>query len=551
MKINLKCLLGISILLSSFASAQELTGIKYIGGSSADYPGLVEAIQDLNANGVGTGGVTFIIAEGNYEGSAEIKSVGSVNAPVIFESANANYESVRITSATAAPIKLNKASYITLRNLSIDYTGSGAYPAILLSDSSNNVLIESCYLDGTSATGSQYANSVVYGASNSAASDCKNIQIINNIIRNGSYGVCLRMSNRPKGLSVNNNIFEQNARGGILAEKHAAVIISGNIIRSSQSSSTNYTGIELDDNRGAHRISSNYIHTIGSGIISHGINIQNTVESQPEHVSIVDNNSIQVANPSSLCYGIYQAFQSTNYIFAHNTIYISSGSNAGNTCLRSFAKDLSFIGNVFVNASTGTTNTANRTIDIANSNSISASSYNCFWTVNSGNPFRGRYAGATSFEDIMSASRDTGSIILDPEMVFVDGKGWRASNKALEGAMPKLPYINEDIDGQPRKDSTTIGAHEVEDLHIGIQTPEVLQLQYFNGTLQHAENFEGTADLKLYSLNGQLLIHHSRLQFSAGRAEIPGADQLPAGIYIILAQSRGKLFQGKVFISKQ
>ena len=46
------------MLLPSLSHAQ-LTGIKYIGGTSPDYTTIESAINDLNSQGVGTGGVNF------------------------------------------------------------------------------------------------------------------------------------------------------------------------------------------------------------------------------------------------------------------------------------------------------------------------------------------------------------------------------------------------------------------------------------------------------------------------------------------------------------
>ncbi|MCK4654841.1 MAG: hypothetical protein KAU01_10395, partial [Candidatus Cloacimonetes bacterium] len=60
--LSLLCFL---MLLPSLSHAQ-LTGIKYIGGTSPDYVNLENAINDLNSQGVGADGVTFLIRDGIY-----------------------------------------------------------------------------------------------------------------------------------------------------------------------------------------------------------------------------------------------------------------------------------------------------------------------------------------------------------------------------------------------------------------------------------------------------------------------------------------------------
>ncbi len=71
------------LFLGSTALAQ-LSGTKYIGGTTPDYATIKAAILDLNTQGVTTPGVTFLIRDGVYaEDSLDISTAtSSASAPV-------------------------------------------------------------------------------------------------------------------------------------------------------------------------------------------------------------------------------------------------------------------------------------------------------------------------------------------------------------------------------------------------------------------------------------------------------------------------------------
>ena len=80
-------------------AAAQLSGPKSIPG---DYASIADAITDLNAQGVGSGGVTFNVAAGHTETIAAVLSVtatGTVSDPIVFQKSGGGANPV-VTSYT-------------------------------------------------------------------------------------------------------------------------------------------------------------------------------------------------------------------------------------------------------------------------------------------------------------------------------------------------------------------------------------------------------------------------------------------------------------------
>ena len=122
-----------------FSYGQALTGTKTINPVGGDYPSVFAAIADLNANGVGTGGVTFNIPAGlifNEKDSLVITATGTASNPIVFQKTGSGRNpiiasdyagSYPLGTATStafnahgdAVIKLVGTSYITFNGLTI------------------------------------------------------------------------------------------------------------------------------------------------------------------------------------------------------------------------------------------------------------------------------------------------------------------------------------------------------------------------------------------------------------------------------------------------
>ncbi len=135
------------LLLGSTAFAQ-LTGTKTIPGS---YPTLEAAIAALNANGVGSGGVTFSVAAGYTETFTSLSSgmiattTGSAASPIVFTRSSGTGPNPLITAAegTVSPaeyvICLRGADYVTIDGIDVtDATATVEWGYALLKTSAND-----------------------------------------------------------------------------------------------------------------------------------------------------------------------------------------------------------------------------------------------------------------------------------------------------------------------------------------------------------------------------------------------------------------------------
>ena len=170
------------LLLGSLGAQAQLAGPKAIpGAGSTGYATLAAAITDLNAQGVGAGGVTFNLAPGYTETAANllITTTGTAANPIVFQKAagtgaNPTITAAGGTSATLdAIIGLQGADYVTFDGLTLLDPASNTTAATQMEwgfallktgtpavDGSQNVLIRNCVITLQKGVGSVgiYAN---------------------------------------------------------------------------------------------------------------------------------------------------------------------------------------------------------------------------------------------------------------------------------------------------------------------------------------------------------------------------------------------------------
>lgn len=441
----------------------QLTGTKTIGGTSPDYATLADAVTALNSNGVGAGGVTFNIRDGAQAGNVTITATGTAANPIVFQSESLDASLVTISSSSFADIIiLNGCSYITFNELTISYTGSSSYSVFEIQNNSDNVTIQNCILNGSSSTSTTFTAAVIYASESSSVDDCDNFTVQDCQISGGSYGIYFDMStSQPGGFTVSGTELIDNAAGGMRLGDMGAPTITGNSIHRSISNNS-FSAIFLGNCDGQSSILGNYIYTTGSGTMAYGISLNSASSTSGNNANLA-NNSIQIENGSSSADGIYQNSSSEYWNIYSNTIYISGGTSTSSYCYRSFTStdDTKIQNNVFCHAGTSTGSSANQTIYIGNTSGVGSIDYNCYYTENTGNPFRGRWPSTnyTAFSSWTSATGESNSVNIDPEMLFVAGVGWKATANDLTGDGTNLG-LTQDIDGNNRQSPTTIGAHE-------------------------------------------------------------------------------------------
>jgi hypothetical protein len=156
-----RMLLALMLMNAVTAMAVPLSGIKTIGGISPDYPSFTLAIAALSIEGVGPGGVTFLVAPGIYNESVTINPITGAgpSSRVTFQ-ANGGPVSINAvgTSGTDIVVKLNGADYLIFDAISATNGGTSAanhceigydLATIGTTDGASNNIIRNCSINMT------------------------------------------------------------------------------------------------------------------------------------------------------------------------------------------------------------------------------------------------------------------------------------------------------------------------------------------------------------------------------------------------------------------
>lgn len=297
-------------MFSTLSANAQLTGTKNIPG---DYSTVIAAINDLNAQGVGAGGVTFQVAANYTETFSSIGAInvsGSAANPIIFTKTGVGNNPL-ITAPTGGGggtdgiIILEGADYVTFNQIDLQENplnvGSGAMMewgyALLKRNSSapvdgcQNNTIQNCVVTlnktHTGSIGINIANHTRFSTSALTISDPSDANSFNkvygNTIQNAYNGVSLLGYNAPAPYSL----YDQNNEIG------GTTIAAGNLIQNFGGTITASAGV--------------------SGRYQNNLSVRyNTI------------NSGSTATPSGNIYGIFHdTGVNSNFTAANNTITLS------------------------------------------------------------------------------------------------------------------------------------------------------------------------------------------------------------------------------------
>ena len=138
-------------------NAQPLTGIKTIDNTgSGDYPTFEAAINALNINGVGSGGITFLVTDGQTFNSVPltITASGTSDNQIVFKQGGSGEKPIIIFtggSGRQAGFQLNGSDYITFDGFDIRDAGTAMENGFQLygtaSDGCQYNTIKNCVID--------------------------------------------------------------------------------------------------------------------------------------------------------------------------------------------------------------------------------------------------------------------------------------------------------------------------------------------------------------------------------------------------------------------
>ena len=424
----------------------KLTGI-YTIGANGYYQDFASALNDAMLRGI-SGPVVFNIKSGTYNEQIKFRSIpGSGSAKTVtFQSETGNYEDVKISWAATAEtpnyvISFLGADFIHLKNVSVHATGELYSRVISLSQGCDSIVLENNHLEGrTVVDGTDKAYII-----NSDSSYFRSRILKGNILKNGSYGIYIRIesNNLPysEGAVIEDNNITGSGYCGIYMQFHDIPLINRNII------SAKSRGISLISCTGPSVISGNHI----SSAAQEGIYIT-ACEAAANNRGLIANNFIQAGG-----------FLDTKGISLSGTEYYSVLYNSVNITgvylstiafqITPGAAGIIIKNNIFSNKFA-------YTISVANSASVAESDYNDFFSTGPG-PFA--YWGGTGFADLASLTAASGmdlhSISADP--LFVSDTDLHTSAAQLDGKATPVTEVRKDIDGR-RRDAVypDIGAAE-------------------------------------------------------------------------------------------
>ncbi len=472
-------------MLAPWPADAQLTGLKYIGGVSPDYATLEEAIADLNAQGVGSGGVTFLIRDGVYDENDNlvISDVAALpESPIVFRpDVDAVVEiNVPITGDFSSAFRIHNSDHITFngtpheaneesRNMTVNgYRNADDDVFVFwLSNGSDHCSLENMIIRSISQP--------PYDSGWSTPVYCSTYQVTQppvgmdsfglancEVVGGSSFGVFLDcdtgMELRDAHL-VGNTIRDWQKMGIKLDANVVDCDIEGNeIYQTFEMARSSVYGISIGGGNSGTSIHHNYIHDLKHSEMSgaKGINLYGDSNGNLVYDNIIYLVPGLMAN-SSVCVNISSG-DGTNNRFFYNTLYMGGIDTRGTKsyCLKSLREvtDYQLKDNIMLNERTGgDPDDGHYALRIGGVQAFGESDYN-FLSVNSEDASDNRYVAMIG-DDLYNtlaelqaapgyAPREEHSLTGDPELQMEDLH--LQSGSECIGAGTPIPGITTDID---------------------------------------------------------------------------------------------------------
>lgn len=316
----------------SVALHPALSGTYTIGGASPDYQNIADAAAALNLYGI-CGPVVFNIRNGTYTGSqAQINKIAGASAVnrVTFKSETNSAANVTLSYAATGTannfvFRLNNASYVTIRDLTINPTGAAYARGIELTDSASYDSLLRCtvQLPNISSTSSNFA--AIYATGLNGTSNV----VKGNTLQNGNMGIYWYGSGTtdlaPDHILDSNTV--QNASYyGIYTYYTKNLKVRNNTITNTAGTYSSFYGLSCSYGDSALVVSGNTVNTNGSGTV-YGMRIYycDGDPANPAKSPLVNGNRVTV-NTSGTTYGLYHYYASNSYIVNNIVDVTTTGS---------------------------------------------------------------------------------------------------------------------------------------------------------------------------------------------------------------------------------
>ena len=463
-------------LLYAVTSKAQLNGTYTIGGTSSDYSTINAAVSDLVSQGV-SGAVVFNIRDGIYNEQLLINTIpgASVVNAITFQSENGDSSLVTIvctsdTTNTNYTVKLDSASFITLRHVTLQATGLDSCDVLEISNGSCHNHILNCRLISILKRG--------FLINSNQHIDSANV-IMNNFFLNGAYGIEFDLQGGTpyyeEGNSIRNNIFINQSMIAIKFIYQKNLTIKNNYIYSSvihtNLEGNGWLGIAVGGSYENVEVSYNKVtlkaDSCGGWIC--GISTGGYLGTSNAGVKII-NNSVNITNynniPSYFAIVVGINLQSGIYAHIYNNSVRTEGNNAN---MFTFSSNSSYyckiFNNIFANFST---NDSSATVKIISDPGSHVMNYNCFYSTSNTLALSSYNNYMESLSDWQQFSgTDSNSISCNP--LFTDSLWHVSSSSPVCGRGMYLPEVTDDIEGAIRNNPPTIGAYELDNCNTGFK----------------------------------------------------------------------------------
>ncbi len=340
------------LILLQLTSLAQISGIKTIGGSGADYASINAAVAALNSSGV-NGPVIFNVASGTYTGNFiinDISGADSINT-ISFVSASHDSSLVIVQSASSSSssnnylVKLNAAKYISFKWITFERTGIDNNSTVVeLAGVCNHNSFEHCVIKNNSTSSSAFSTALVYGTN--TGNNISYITFNNNVFQNGSMGIYMQGASSTSlnaGAVITNNTFTNQYRWTIALYYQNAPIINGNII-STSSSYYDFRAIYNLYSKNGLQVQNNKIYAVKG----FGIRMESCIGSN--FAGLITNNFISFTGSGA--YAFHYSNSGSHNIY-YNSINLAGGSSTGMFINGQTSSNIRFQNNIVKISSTG------------------------------------------------------------------------------------------------------------------------------------------------------------------------------------------------------
>ena len=571
----------------------NITGIKTVG-STGDYTSLNSAITVINNLGVGLGGVTFLLADGesiahsNCDYSYElIRQTGTATNPIVFKGSISNRPKVSLAvsgSSTDCFIGGLGVDYVTIDGIEFTATGTSATavferPIYFIGLPGNGCSyneVKNCIVNAgeTFTKTGCYGVSFVSNATSEAGANSYN-KIYNNSISNTEVGVDFNSKDTPSFNDSNNEVYNNTINGqfnlGISLKYCTDSKIYGNTIDGTGLTTTfgnSRYGINAGSstNKGYIDCYGNVVKNIainaaqglyGISLLAANVNIYNNVVANLTNI-------FEVTSTKSI-YGLELKTDNSlipTYNIYNNSIYLNQTATPTNTFQRTAVvgnegttaiTSMTFINNIFVNNSITGTPANNFSLNLSGNNTrnetIGADSDNNLYFPDTN--IKTKTASYSSLLDFQTAlvTRELNSVSADP--VFVDAA---LSNLSISDVLSPanntgklIPSVTTDITGALRSEAKPdMGAYEFDKFITLLSGSKEATTQIYSQNGQIMANLsalKGATTISVFDIKG--IAVKTVNNNGAELLSIPVANK---GIYLVRIQNAKTDFVKKVVI---